>query len=180
MDLMEMIRNRRSVRTYRKGEIKEEILRKVLEAGLLAPSGRNRQPWELIVVRDPQTLKQLSECRAGGAARMLASAAAAVVVTADSAKTDVWTEDCSNAMMLMHLTADAMGLGSCWIQGRLREAPDGRTAEGYVREILGYPEDFRLEAILSLGLPEEHPEAKTAAKELEKKVHWERYEGQVE
>ena len=111
---------------------------------------------------------------------MLASAAAAVVVTADSAKTDVWTEDCSNAMMLMHLTADAMGLGSCWIQGRLREAPDGRTAEEYVREILGYPEDFRLEAILSLGLPEEHPEAKTAAKELEKKVHWERYEGQVE
>ena len=180
MDLMEMIRNRRSVRTYRKGEIKEETLRKVLEAGLLAPSGRNRQPWELIVVRDPQTLKQLSECRAGGAARMLASAAAAVVVTADSAKTDVWTEDCSNAMMLMHLTADAMGLGSCWIQGRLREAPDGRTAEEYVREILGYPEDFRLEAILSLGLPEEHPEAKTAAKELEKKVHWERDEGQVE
>lgn len=101
MDLMEMIRNRRSVRTYRKGEIEEETLRKVLEAGLLAPSGRNRQPWELIVVRDPQTLKQLSECRAGGAARMLASAAAAVVVTADSAKTDVWTEDCSNAMMLM-------------------------------------------------------------------------------
>lgn len=65
MDLMEMIRNRRSVRTYRKGEIEEETLRKVLEAGLLAPSGRNRQPWELIVVRDPQTLKQLSECRAG-------------------------------------------------------------------------------------------------------------------
>ena len=56
MDLMEMIRNRRSVRTYRKGEIEEETLRKVLEAGLLAPSGRNRQPWELIVVRaDPET-----------------------------------------------------------------------------------------------------------------------------
>lgn len=177
MDLMEMIRNRRSVRKYRKGKIEEETLKKVLEAGLLAPSGRNRQPWEFIVVRDPERLRQLSECRAGGAAGMLAGAAAAIVVTADPSKTDVWTEDCSNAMMLMHLTADAMGLGSCWIQGRLREAPDGRTTEEYVREILGYPEDFRLEAILSLGLPEVHPKGKTVTEESEKKVHWEQYKG---
>lgn len=177
MDLIKIIQNRRSVRTYKDGKIDEERLRQVLEAGLLAPSGRNRQPWEFIVVRDVQVLKQLSECRAGGSAKMLANAAAAIVIVADPAKTDVWTEDCSNAMMLMHLTADALGLGSCWIQGRLREAPDGRTTEEYVREILDYPEDFRLEAVLSLGLTEEHPEPKTVTKELEKKVHWEQYKG---
>ena len=48
---------------------------------------------------------------------MLAGADSAVVVIADPEKTDVWTEDCSIAMAYMHLAADSLGLGSCWIQG---------------------------------------------------------------
>ena len=112
----------------------------------------------------------MSECRVAGS-KMLASADCAIVVLGDEEKSDVWVEDCSVAMANMHLMADSLGVGSCWIQGRLREAPEGRTTEEYLRELLKFPGSYRLEAILSLGMPKDHP----AAYELEKlpmeKVH---------
>ena len=171
MELMEMMKNRRSVRQYTQERIPEETMEKVLQAGLLAPSGRARRPWEFILVRDREILKKMSECREGGAAKMLAGADSAVVVIADPEKTDVWTEDCSIAMAYMHLAADSLGLGSCWIQGRLRNAPGGRTTEEYLRDLLGFPESFRLEAILSLGVPENHPAPRTESDLPAEKIH---------
>ncbi len=171
MELIEMIKKRRSVRKYTEEYIPEEKIGKVLQAGLLAPSGRARRPWEFILVRDREMLKKMSECREGGSAKMLAGADCAVVVVADPEKTDVWTEDCSIAMAFMHLAADSLGLGSCWIQGRLRNAPDGRTTEEYLRELLGFPESYRLEAILSLGVPENHPAPRTGTDIAAEKIH---------
>lgn len=116
----------------------------------------------------------MAECRVSGS-KMLESADCAIVVLGDETKTDVWVEDCSIAMANMHLMADSLGVGSCWIQGRLREAPGNRTTEEYVRELLHYPEHYRLEAILSMGMPQTHP----AAHELEQlatdKVHREEF-----
>lgn len=116
----------------------------------------------------------MAECRVSGS-KMLESADCAIVVLGDETKTDVWVEDCSIAMADMHLMADSLGVGSCWIQGRLREAPGNRTKEEYVRELLHYPEHYRLEAILSMGMPQTHP----AAHELEQlatdKVHREEF-----
>ena len=117
-------------------------MEKVLQAGLLAPFGPGAPALGIYPVRDREILKKMSECREGGAAKMLAGADSAVVVIADPEKTDVWTEDCSIAMAYMHLAADSLGLGSCWIQGRLRNAPDGRTTEEYLRDLLGFPESF--------------------------------------
>ena len=108
------------------------------------------------MVQKKEALKKLSECRVGSAG-MLENADCAIVVIADEPEQDVWTEDCSIAMAYMHLMADSLGVGSCWIQGRLREAPDGRSTEDYVRECLGFPKTYRLEAILSLGIPQNHP-----------------------
>ena len=54
------------------------------------------------------------------------------------------------------IMADSLGVGSCWIQGRLRRTPEEETTEEYVRRCLGFPEKFRLEAILSLGMPAAH------------------------
>ncbi len=87
----------------------------------------------------------------------------------------MWVEDCSVAMANMHLMADSLGVGSCWIQGRLREAPGGRTTEAYLRELLEFPENYRLEAILSLGMPQNHPGAYELGDLLEGKVHRERF-----
>lgn len=108
------------------------------------------------MVQDRDTLKALSHCRQGSA-QMLAGAGAAILVFARPAESDVWTEDCAILMSNLHLAAHSQGLGSCWIQGRLRQAEDGRTTEAFCRERLALPEDWALEAILSLGIPAESP-----------------------
>lgn len=106
---------------------------------------------------------------------MLEEADCAVVVLGDSDKSDVWIEDCSVAMANMHLMADALGVGSCWVQGRLREAPDGRMAEDYVRDLLKFPENCKLEAILSLGMPKRGMPAHTLEELPMEKIHRESF-----
>ena len=154
-ELLEVFQKRRSVRSYSGEPVPMEKLNMILEAGMLAPSGKAIRPYELIVVRDKQKLINLSGCRKGGAARMLAGADLAIVVVGDEEKSDVWTEDCCVVMENMHLMASALGVGSCWIQGRGREAMDGETTEDFARALLQFPQECRLEAILSLGMPEE-------------------------
>ena len=65
MDLLEMLKHRRSVRDYTGEAIPKEHLDRILAAGLLSPSGRSRKPWELVVVQDRDTLKELVKCREG-------------------------------------------------------------------------------------------------------------------
>lgn len=174
MELIQIMQNRRSVRSYTREPVSDEKLEKILQAGLLSASGRAVRPWEFIVVRNKETLSKMTGCRTG-AAQMLEGADAAIVVIADPGKTDVWTEDCSIAMANMHLMADSLGVGSCWIQGRLREAKDGRSTEEFLRDILGYPKEFCLEAILSLGMPESHRDAYKLEELPGEKIHRESY-----
>ncbi len=174
MDLLEIMRQRRSVRAYTAEDIKEEDLNTILEAGLLSASGRAIRPWELIVVRDKETLEKMADSRDHGA-KMLEGANAAIVVVADETKTDVWSEDCSIVMSNMHLMASSLGVGSCWIQGRLRQSVNEDSTEEYLRKLLGYPKNYKLEATLSLGMPEMTPEPREVTEELWKKVHKERF-----
>lgn len=174
MDFLEMLQNRHSVRNYTGEKISQEILQNILSAGLLSASSRGIRPWELIVVQNKDTLEKLSACRMG-AAKMLKNADAAIVVIAEQTCSDVWIEDCSIVMSNMHIMADSLGVGSCWIQGRLRETPEGQKTEEYVRTILDVPDHFALEAILSLGMPEKHAK-KTELSELPvHKIHYEKF-----
>ncbi len=174
MSLLEIMQKRHSVRRYTGETVSEENLTSILQAGLVSASSRSIRPWEMIVVKNKETLQKMSDCRVGSA-KMLAGADAAIVVIAKESASDVWIEDCSIVMSNMHLMADSLGVGSCWIQGRLRTAPDGQTTEEYLRDILGYPADYRLEAILSLGMPQNHA-PKTELSELSMdKVHWEKF-----
>ena len=87
MDLYDVILKRRSIRNYSAEPIPEEKLRRIIEAGLLAPTGRNRKPCEFYVIKDKTLLKKLSEIKPAGGA-MLADCAAAIVVAGDSDKAD--------------------------------------------------------------------------------------------
>ena len=174
MKLIDILQHRRSVRKYGAEDIGDEALKRILQAGLLSASSRGKKPWEFIVVKNRKILEKMALCRTGSA-NMLKSAAAAVVVIADSDITDVWIEDCSIAMSNMHLMADSMGIGSCWIQGRLRQAADGTDTEEYLRRLLGFPENYSLEAILSLGISESHPEPHTLDELDMQKIHYEKY-----
>ena len=172
--LLEIMKNRRSVRQYTGDSVSTEDLNKVLKAGLLSPTGKSIKPWEFIVVRDKGMLEKLALSR-NGAADMLKTADCAIVVIADETKTDVWIEDCSIAMAYMHLMADSLGLGSCWIQGRQRIAADGQKSDEYVRDMLGYPEGYNLEAILSLGIPLSKKEPHDMPDVMDKKIHYENF-----
>lgn len=174
MDLLEIMKHRRSVRKYTGEKIEEEKLQQILTAALLAPSGRAIRPWEFVVVRDEETLSKLSKAREHGA-EMLAGADCAVVVFGDESKTDVWTEDCCNAMAHMYLMASALGVGCCWIQGRLRKTPEGILTEDYVRDLLDVPSQYRLEAIMSLGMPAETPAPYDVDKLPYEKIHSEKF-----
>lgn len=169
-DLLEVMRSRRSVRQYTEEKISDEQIKKILSAALLAPSGHSKYPCEFIVVKNPETLEKLSHCRVG-VAKMLASAAAAVVVIADAEKSDTIVEDSAVAMMNMELAATAFGIGNCWIQVRNRDAENNLPAEEYLREILKFPINFKCQAILSLGIAAKQPRPRELDKLNFDKVH---------
>lgn len=174
MELLELMRHRRSVRHYTGEPIQEEDLKKILQAGMLSASGKGRRPWEFILVRDKEMLKKLSLCREGAAnQRMFLEAGAAIVILGESALADTWIEDCSSVMTNMHLMADALGLGSCWIQGRLRPAVDGQSTDAYVRQLLGFPEPYMLAATLVVGVCQDHPAPYELEQLPSEKIHFE-------
>jgi nitroreductase len=126
----------------------------LVEAMLRAPSSRNINPWEFVIVDDRELLTQLSSAKQHGS-DFLKSAALGIVVCADSTKSDVWVEDSSIASIIVHLTAQSIGLGSCWIQIRNREHARDVTSERYIQNLLGLPEHIRVESIISIGHPAE-------------------------
>ncbi len=158
-DYLQALQSRHSVRNYTGEQVSMEQLNMILEAGLLSPTGRAKRSWEFIVVRDKQTLISLSSCRSGGAARMLVGADFAIAVVGNAEESDTWIEDCSIAMSNMHNMASILGVGSCWIQARGRESMEEDTTQEYVQKILKFPSEYELEAILSLGMPDEAREA---------------------
>ncbi|MBA7553940.1 hypothetical protein ES705_46544 [subsurface metagenome] len=78
-----------------------------------------------------------------------------VVVCADENESDVWIEDCSIASILVQLTGQSLGLGSCWIQIRKRMHSESQTSEDYVKDVLGLPANVKVESIISFGYPDE-------------------------
>lgn len=159
MEMLEIMRSRRSVRRYTEEKIPDEQLKQIVSAALLAPSGHSKYPCEYIVVKNREVLEKMSRCRKT-VAKMLEGAAAAVVVIADKDKSDTYVEDSCVAMMNMELLATSLGIGNCWIQIRNRDAENDSSSEEYLRGILNFPQNFACQAILSLGYPAKPPKAR--------------------
>ena len=174
MELLDVMLKRRSIREYTGEEISQDKIDMILKAGLLSPSSRGFRPWEFIVVRDKAVLSSLASAKASGSA-MLAQADCAVVVIADMDKSDVWIEDASIAMTYMHLMAADLDVGSCWIQCRKRKTSDGTLSEDYVRQLLCIPENYGVEAILSLGMAKQHREPMSFDMLEDDKIHEEKF-----
>ena len=150
----ELIRKRRSVRKYRPDPVSPEMLAQLVEAALRAPSSRGFNPWEFILVTDPETLKKLSQAKPHGAT-FLKNAPLGIVICADSKKSDVWVEDAAIATIYLHLAAASLGLGSCWIQMRKRMHDEEKSAPAYIADLLGIPAHLEVLAIMAVGHPDE-------------------------
>lgn len=153
--MIELLRQRRSIRQFENTPVEPDKRNQLTEALLRSPSSRNFDPWEFIVVDDRQLLDKLSQSKQHGSA-FLKGAPLGIVICADENKSDVWVEDCSIASILVQLTAQSLGLGSCWIQIRKRMHDETVTSEDYIRTLLDIPEGIRVESIIAVGYPAEH------------------------
>ncbi|WP_028582748.1 nitroreductase family protein [Desulfogranum japonicum] len=172
--LLELLQKRRSIRRFQDTPVSQEHLDKLLEAALRSPSSKGINPWEFIVVQDRKTLTKLSSAKPHGAT-FLNNVALAIVVCADTSKTDVWVEDASIASIILHLTAADLGLGSCWVQIRKREHDTQRSAQEYLSEILGLDEQIMVEAIIGIGHPVEEKKGHDASSLLYGQVSYEQF-----
>lgn len=174
MELIQIMKNRRSIRKYTDDKIPADKLNLILQAGLLAPSSKNIRPVEFVVTEEKETLKKLAKSKLAGAG-MLSDASCAVVVIGDTRKADAWIEDCSLAMGYMLLMAENLGIAACWVQERLRKTLLGKDAGTYVKELLKIPDYYEVEAILSLGIPQKAEEPRVWNETEQNKIHWERF-----
>ncbi len=170
MDFHELLLRRHSIRRYTEEPIDPEAVKTILEAGLLAPSSKSARSWQYVVVEDRDTLARLSECKPAYAAS-IKDCRLAVVVTASPEQSEAYIEDASVGAIFMHLQAEALGIGSCWVQVRGRMSADGTPSEDVVREILNIPHDMVVECIMTFGHSAETRKPVDPAKLKWEKVH---------
>jgi len=172
---IDLLRTRRSVRQYQDKPVEKEKIDLLVESMLRSPSSRGLNPWEFVVVTDRQILSDLSEAKPHGAS-FIKNAPLAIVVCADPAKCDVWVEDCSIAALIIHLAATDLGLGSCWVQMRLREHDAGMTSEEYVKKLLGLGDNMVVEAVIAIGYGKEDKPGHALSSLSYDKVNYNQYD----
>ena len=151
MSVLEVIEKRRSIRKYKPSSIPAGDLKKILEAGRLAPSAGNRQAWGFIVVRNPEQKKRLVEAAVKRAS--IVDAGVIVVALADADVSPKWCKlDVMIAVENMVLASTSLGYGTCWI---------GAFEEEQVKKVLGVPEKLSVVVLLPIGVSDESPEPST-------------------
>jgi nitroreductase len=149
--MYQLLQKRRSYRKFTEQAVEQEKIDQLLHNALMSPSGKSINPWEFIVVTDKETQVKLAGCKPFGSA-FVAEAPLSIVIIADTTKSDVWVEDCSIVAFNLQLTAEDLGLGSCWSQVRQRMSPtEGVSTDQYVKELLNIPEQYAVECIISIG-----------------------------
>ncbi|HUV90323.1 MAG TPA: nitroreductase family protein [Anaerolineae bacterium] len=161
MDALEAIRKRRSIRKYTGDPIPRQDLEAIVDAGRLAATGSNQQPWDFIVVTDRQMINQLKV-----ASDWMDKAGAIIAVVMDPSSR-WWLEDGAAAVENMLIACTALGYGACWLEGYTLPR------EEEFKALLGVPEDRRLLTLIPIGVPAEAPTRQKKA--LEQVLHWERY-----
>jgi nitroreductase len=161
MDALEAIRKRRSIRKFTDAAIPKPDLETIIDAGRLAATGSNRQPWDFVVVTARDAVARFS------AAGSWIDQAAAVVAVVMDPQSRWWVEDGAAAIQNMLLAAAALGYGGCWVEG------DALPREEQFKQMLGVPQEKRVLAIVPLGVPAESPEKKK--KPLADVLHWEKF-----
>jgi nitroreductase len=161
----EFLLTRRSVRKFKKDDVPTELLLEAIDIARFAPSARNGQPWEYVVVKDKETREKLGQVHRW--ARCASEAPAAIVVLADTRLApDSYMIDGSLAAMYLWLALHCLGLGAVW----LHTVP----VADRIREIVGAPEHLYPVALFAVGYPDEKPEPKSR-KPLSEIVHLDRY-----
>jgi len=149
MEFYEVIKTRRSVRRYKDKDIPDDVLMRVLEAGRIAPSGNNRQPWRFVVVKDEDKRRQIAQACYD---QMFIADAPVVLVCCSIRCTsgyEPWKDnagprDVIIAIDHMTLAARNEGLGTCWIGALYPEK---------VAKVVNVPDDIDVVMVIPIGYP---------------------------
>lgn len=153
MELIEIIKSRRSIRRFKSKPVPNNLIDAILEAGRWAPSGLNNQPWRFIVVLKPELINKISEHTKYKS--IVSAAPALIVVFLDNTAGYDRTKDlqaigaCIQNMLLM---SHSLGLGSCWLGEILNKREK-------VERLLEVPKSYELMAVLAIGYPDESGES---------------------
>jgi nitroreductase len=164
MDALEAIRQRRSVRSFRREPVGREVLEQLVDCGRLAPTAMATEPWEFVVVTDEEMRKRIADTTDYG--RFIADAPACVAVFCKDTK--YCLEDGCAATENILVAAAALGLGSCWVAG------DKKGYADEIRQMLSVPKGYRLVSLLPVGYPAEAGGA-VEKRPLEEVLHWEQF-----
>ena len=166
MDNLELLQLRRSIRVFQKKEIARIELEKIVDTARYAPTARNVQPWEFVVVTDKYKLTELAKLAENG--RFMAQAAACIAVYC--ADTKYFLEDGCAATCNILLAATALEIGSCWIAG------DKKSYCQQVDTLLNAPLNMKLISLVALGYAQEKDCFKPLDKrQLKELLHWEKF-----
>lgn len=144
--VIENILTRRSVRSYTEQDVEPEKIEAILEAGMAAPSGKNGQPWDFVVLTRREILDEMAERLPY--AKMLREARVAIAVCADRTKSPYWYVDCSAAAENILLAAHALGLGAVWTA-----TYPYRDRMDVVKELCGLPGSYDSLCVIPVGYP---------------------------
>ena len=173
MDVWEAIESRRAIRTFTGKKIPKSDLEKMVDAGRLAPSARNEQRWDFIIITQGEMLNQITTHF--GTRRRFSTAddgkfdgTSAIIAVVVDGSHEYWREDGSAATQNILLTARDLGWGSCWIEGQMRPH------EQRFKAMLNVPDEKRIVVLIALGEPVRWS-APPPKKSLNEVLHWERY-----
>ena len=172
MDMLELIKSRRSIRSYQEREIPDDILHRILAAAMTAPSAGNQQPWHFVIVRDRAKMEAVT--RVQPYCKMITKAPLAVLVCGDPVGKkwpQYWVQDCSAAVQNLLLAARAEGVGTVWTGiYPLQERIEG------CREIFSVPDHIIPFAIIPMGWPKEKNGFKEVSRFRAELVHQDQFE----
>lgn len=167
MDIIEVIKRRRSVREYKDREISKDILTNIIDAARFAPTARGVQPWEFIVITEPAVLKKIADITVENG-KFISKAKSCIVVYCSDTK--YYLEDGCAAVENMLIAAAAFGVASCWVAG------DKKPYCGQISELLGVPAGFKLVSLIALGYPKSEDGLRIIEKRgLDKIIHWDKF-----
>lgn len=164
--VIENIMARRSIRKYKEGPVDREVMKQILECGINAPNGQNKQSWEVRVVDKPAVMEEIVTLMTEGiseedAARAKASfrGAPVMVFIARDLSYDFSAYDCGLLAQNMMLSATSLGVGSICLGSPVRAVYNSPKADAIIKR-LGFSEGYELCLCVGFGYADEAPDAK--------------------
>lgn len=143
-------------------------------AGLKAPTAKNLDTVELIVVENEKTLEELSEFRETAAKHLKYAKCAIAVISNIEVSPDHNRQDACIAASFILLQAEDLDIGACWVNVYNKFDKNGKPADERIREILNIPSKYNVECVIALGYKAEEPKDKKE-KNFKEDVHYEKY-----